>query len=293
MFPLLELPQEVVEGVYALVTGGEERRALRLVSRRSKALVDGRVSAVVLPTGVPGFHYRLELPPLAVLCAAPWSLRKLDLHELPLSLAKLGHLTAAAWPLLEVLSLRGCAIEPDTGSILSKGAWPCLRSLDLGGNRLHDRGCEALASGAWPRLLDLNLSRNSCSWGGFGILAKRASGWSALQRLNLNGNCMGYRNGAGLHLLPWTGLRSLELEGNQLEDDQLAQLAASSLPQLRHLVLERNKSRPRGWQCCLDAAGAPSPTWTCLCSTWGATGRRRSRMPTGPTWKGWSSSAPG
>ena len=49
VFPLFDLPAEVVELVLGCVDGPEEKRALRLVCKRSCTSVDSRVVSITVP----------------------------------------------------------------------------------------------------------------------------------------------------------------------------------------------------------------------------------------------------
>ena len=71
-FPLFDLPAEAVERVLALVAELEDRRALRLVCKRTRAAVDGAVVGVVrvFPAGV----QHLGAPHMLALAKAPWHL---------------------------------------------------------------------------------------------------------------------------------------------------------------------------------------------------------------------------
>ena len=77
-FPLFDLPDEAVELVHASVGDLEERRALRLVCRRSRACVDRRVVAVkrLYEANVE----ELDESELATLVQAPWQLLRLEVE---------------------------------------------------------------------------------------------------------------------------------------------------------------------------------------------------------------------
>ena len=73
--PLFDLPDAAVELVLGFVDGLEDKRALRLVCKRSRASVDGRVEAVENEDNVES-----EQLQLAALVQAPWKLQRLDLN---------------------------------------------------------------------------------------------------------------------------------------------------------------------------------------------------------------------
>ena len=259
MFSLLELPQEVLDAVVALVEGRQDRRALRLASPRTRAVVDAAVSAVVhpKPPGAPpgGAHYAVELPaPVPVLCAAPWSLHRLVLTHLKLTLGDVSALAAqtrSAWPLLEELSLENCSVGDAGVRALRTGSWACLKHLNLNGDGLPSLGDAAaadLAGAALPNLESLELRGAALTAQGAAHLARVA--WPKLQRLDLthselsvqapSARVLGAEGAAALSRGAWPDLRHLELNLQMLGDAGLAALATAAWPKLQRLDIHRN-----------------------------------------------------
>ena len=242
MFPLLELPREVLEAVYALVDGPEDRRALRRVSHRSKALVDSAVSAVVHLKAPGGNIYAVNLPPVSVLCAAPWSLRRLVLFHLRPTLLDMDALSSAAWPLLEELSLENCCVGNAGVTALRNGAWPGLRVLNLSDNALGDAAAAELAAGEWPNLERLELREAHLTAKGAAHLA--SARWPKLQLLDVSRrvqvvNCLGAEGAAALSQGHWPDLRQLRLAAQCVKPEGLAALATAAWPKLESLDLSQ------------------------------------------------------
>ena len=78
-FPLFDLPAEAVELVLGSVDGREDKRALRLVCKRSRAAVDSRVVAVRYQ-----FYLGTVGEQLPALVRAPWKLQRLFLNDITL-----------------------------------------------------------------------------------------------------------------------------------------------------------------------------------------------------------------
>ena len=129
--PLFDLPDEAVELVHASVGDLEDRRALRLVCRRSRACVDRRVVAVTRLNG--SDDEELDESQLAALVQAPWRLLRLVLDRAFLPPGGAATLVAADWPLQE-LTLYNSLPTPAEGTALLAAAaarWPNLRKLTL------------------------------------------------------------------------------------------------------------------------------------------------------------------
>ena len=134
MFPLLDLPAVAVDLVHASVEAEEDKKALRLVSRRSRALVDRGVVALAYPRPPEAL---LEM--LHTLVGAPWhNLQSLDLSR---SRGEVGSTGAA---------LLASAV----------GRWPLLQKLNLDSAQLGPAGAAALATAEWQNLRELNIASN-------------------------------------------------------------------------------------------------------------------------------------
>ena len=176
-FPLFSLPSEAAELVHDFVGDLEDKRALRLVCKRSRALVDRRVVAVKAEGGARQGLWK-------ALLAAPWRLLRLDLaggcltasaakalaaapnwaglQTLTLSHKRLGSkgaaaLAAAHWPALEELALSNAGMDDGAAAALASSRWAHLKKLDLSFHGLTLKGAKALASGARPELETLDL----------------------------------------------------------------------------------------------------------------------------------------
>ena len=181
-FPLFNLPAEAVELVLGCVDGLEDKRALRLVCKRTRASVDSRVVAVE-----GGRWFQDEEPmgelQLSALVRAPWKLQRLDLSGRELGDAGAASLAAAAWPSLQRLCLGGNRLGPAGAESLAAAAWPSLQMLWLGKNNLYPAGAAALAAAHFPALRVLGLFWNSL--GDAGAAALAAAHFPALQSLTL------------------------------------------------------------------------------------------------------------
>ena len=212
-FTLFDLPDEAVELVLGAVDDLEDKRALRLVCKRTCASVDSRVVAVFSTSGNLLDNYGNPLDnygnPLVKsgwlqdLVRAPWQFQTLDLsskdglmledEDMDIAFGDqlddedVQCLAAAAWPDLLELDLNfNCLIRPD----LAAARWPALRKLELRHNMLDDQGAKLLAAGAWPALEVLDLWCNHLGDAGAASLA--AGRWPALKKLDLTiGNFIG------------------------------------------------------------------------------------------------------
>ena len=155
-----------------LVNHREDKRALRLVCKRTRASVDSRV------VGVRG-GYRLYPPEplgelqLSALVRAPWQLQRLYLSNIKLGDADAAVLAAAPWPSLRELNLNINNLGPVCAAALAAAAWPSLRVLELGANSLGDAGAAALAAARFPALQSLFLFANGISSEGRALLQAR------------------------------------------------------------------------------------------------------------------------
>ena len=197
-FPLFDLPAEAVELVLGCVESMEDKRALRLVCKRTRASVDSRVVAV--KDGIHGEP--LSKLQLNALVQAPWQLRLLDLSH-----RKLGDAGAAA---------------------LAAARWPALQRRWLDNNSLGPAGAASLAAAHLPALQVLGLQENSLGNAGAASLA--AARWPALQSLRLGYNSLGPAGAASLAAARLPALRVLSLQRNSLRDAGAASLAAAVWP---------------------------------------------------------------
>ena len=102
-FPLFDLPDEALELVLGLVGDLEDRRALRLVAKRSRAIVDGGVVAVSKTGELTKRGAVIPVAQLSALAGAPWQLLSLKLVRCGLVTSGVVALAAAAWPGLQRL----------------------------------------------------------------------------------------------------------------------------------------------------------------------------------------------
>ena len=186
MFPLFDLPPEAVELVHGFVDGPEDKRALRLVCKRSRALLDRHVVAVdyfYSPQYWSRDSIRSELPTLV---KAPWQLLRLDLHSCGLKDPGAASLAAAHWPHLQELGLAGNYIGPAGAASLAAARWPALQMLSLNDNDVGNWGAASLAAARWPALQELGLQLNLLDDAGAAALA--AAHWPALRKMWLFAN---------------------------------------------------------------------------------------------------------
>ena len=133
-FPLMDLPPEAVERVYASVATKRDRNSLRLVSKRSCALVDRGVTAVrrYSLVGAGFWHASVALGSL------PWRhLRTLELPDCGFSGSWAESLVRADIQELQHLRLRVNRLGPRGAGVLARGYWPLLETLDLDTFTLH------------------------------------------------------------------------------------------------------------------------------------------------------------
>lgn len=104
MFPLFELPSEAVELVLHSVKVLEEKRALRLVCKRTCAYLDRRVHVISIERP----PWKMDEVQMSALATAPWNLKDLNL-----SLAHIGAIVASTmaprrWPQQTGPRSKGC-----------------------------------------------------------------------------------------------------------------------------------------------------------------------------------------
>ena len=186
-FPLFDLPAEAVELVLGCVDGLQDKRALRLVCKRTRAAVDSRVVAVR------GGHSGAQL---SALVQAPWQLQCLYLTGRTLVPADATTLVAARWPALQVLDLGFSNVGGVGAAALSAAHWPALETLTIDRNGLGAAGAASLAAALLPALQELYLNANRL--GDAGVAALAAGSWPALRRLDLCAN--GVRNAGAASL---------------------------------------------------------------------------------------------
>ena len=243
VFPLFDLPPQAVELVLASVDDLEDKRALRLVCKRSRASVDSRVVAVKDSRQYPIYIWRpytyMEAPvgerQLSALVRAPWQLQRLELSRRLLGDTGAASLAAAHWPALRVLELGRNSLGAAGAAALAVAHWPALQELWLGGNRLGAAGVASLAAAHYPALLKLDLSHNRL--GDAGAAALAAARWTAVQELCLSGNNLGPMGAASLAAARWPALQELHLEMNHIGDAGAVALAAAHWPALQRMRL--------------------------------------------------------
>ena len=178
-FPLFDLPPEAVELVLRCVGDPGDKRALRLVCKRTCASVDGSVVAVKNLSGRPPIVPGIEQ--LSVLVRAPWQLLRLELRSCRLDDAGAASLAAACWSSLQEISLVSNNLGPEGAASLAAAHFPALYKLDLGRNSLGDAGVASLAAAHFPALQELDLSSHSA--GPAGVASLAAAHFPALRRL--------------------------------------------------------------------------------------------------------------
>ena len=201
--------------MHASVHGLEERRALRLVCRQSRALVDGRISSASAKAG--------------------WA-------DPPLAEARLLTLTQSPWRLLR-LELGGCGIDAAGAAALAAAAWPGLLALGLSGHRLGNAGVATLAAAHWPLLQHLNL--NAATAGlfialGYATRQRRRwqqTKWTDLRGLHLRDSEFGDAGVAALVTAAFPRLEKLDIRGLRLTGPGMAALAGAAWPCLEELVV--------------------------------------------------------
>ena len=137
-----------MELVLGCVKGPKDKRALRLVCKRTRASVDSRVVTVVdgrWPAEPLG-----ERQLLSALVRAPWQLQRLDLNSRKLGEAGAAALAAAAWPSLQTLWLSENSLGPAGAASLAAAAWPLLQVLWLNKNSLGPAGAASLVLASPP-----------------------------------------------------------------------------------------------------------------------------------------------
>ena len=161
-FPLFDLPDEAVELVLSLVGDPEDKRALRLVCKRSRASVDSRVVAVLYWALKPGAEDEPEdEDDLGALVRAPWLLQDLKFICSSLFDAGAASLAAAHWPGLQELWLESKNLGAAGAAALAAATWPALKKLVLSDSSLGNAGAASLAAAHWPALQVLLLDSNS------------------------------------------------------------------------------------------------------------------------------------
>ena len=224
VFPLFDLPPEAVELVLGFVEDLEDKRALRLAGKRSRAVVDAAVVAVKREGGD---DEALDQTHLSALVGAPWRLLKLELRRLRISAAGAAALAAADWRSLQGVHLHGASLGDEGAAALAAAAWPDLQLLDLSDNNI------ALAEAHWPGLRELVLPYNF----GVGAVALSAARWTRIQRLDLTECNVGASGAAALAAADWPSLRSLSLGAWLLGNEGAIALAGAEWPRLEHLSL--------------------------------------------------------
>lgn len=152
--------------------------ALRLASKRSRAVVD---------RGVQGVYGRAtaDRPLTSALYCAPWRLRRVSLFDVHVFLAP--YVSRPAWQATLVsLRLVSCGLQPEDLACLCSMNLSALEDLALGFNpMLSTRGrVDPMAEADWPRLKQLDLRRTGTT----SVEALLRARWTALESLSLGGN---------------------------------------------------------------------------------------------------------
>ena len=184
-FPLLDLPLETVELALGSVLGLEDRRALRLACKKSRAIIDRSV------TKVERASKHVSGRELSTPLRAPWRLQTLHLTGGGLGPVAAAALAAAAWPRLAELALDNNSIGCAGAAQLAAGQWPALERLSLVDSGVGTVGAASLAAGHWPRLQGFSLAENSVGSAGAAALAAASKRWTALLDLELSNNGIG------------------------------------------------------------------------------------------------------
>jgi len=145
------------------------------------------------------------------------------------------------------LSVRG-QVGPELAALLTKHAAKLghVTHLDLEGCKLGSEGAKHLAaSGAFERVTHLDL--RGCMIDGEGMEALASAPLMAgLVELSLGSNALGPRGGEALAKAPLEGVRRLDLDRAELEDEGVAAVAKASMPALEEVVLQSTGAGPLG-----------------------------------------------
>lgn len=284
-FPLFDLPAKAVELVHGFVTRREDRRALRLTCKESRALVDRDIVAV--KKRYLGFSVEEEYGPLMfaddedielntiraedmdALVKAPWLLLRLELaYSLGPGMA--ARLAEADWPTLQELHLTHSTLcggfrEADIAA-LAAANFRDLRKLTLANNGLTAVGAAAaLAAADWPRLESLDLTEFKLNGAGMAALAKGR--WPCLKTLKLARNWGGDKGVAALAKGSFPCLESLVLSECYMGRRGIAALASASWArQLQSLDLSHNTTSGNIAEAAEKPLLAPlaACSWPCL-----------------------------
>ena len=154
-FPLESLPDGILALVVDHLSGAADKKALRRVCRRLRALVDSKVSKIELPS------LYVSTPSNLDEVAARWpALRVLHLPGLPSAAGPaLARATCAS---LEELGFSYEKIAEDAVMALAVAMtrMPNLRALDCSCTHLSDAGVQALAQVKCPSLEAIDLREN-------------------------------------------------------------------------------------------------------------------------------------
>jgi Ran GTPase-activating protein (RanGAP) involved in mRNA processing and transport len=259
---MLSLSDELIIMLFAGVECKGDKKALRLVSRRARDLVDAGVTQANVHTGSPdtGLGVVRRWPALSWL--------RVHFGHAP-SQEELRAVLGAPLTSLTYLEFSAAAGSgPECLAALAAAApgWRALRSLSLShGPQYGDAVVQALMPHACIHLEELDLCRNGL--GPAAAAALSAAGWTAalsLRRLSLCDNpLLGDAGTAALAQGAWPCLESLHLSGTGLGPAGAGALAAGrqAWPALQALSLDDNcgLAGSAGVQALLGAA-----VWTAL-----------------------------
>lgn len=239
----LDTLQQIPRLAQTLLQDSKTANAVGRTCRTAQAVICEHVTSItLLEANGHGTQYQVEAMEKLVKCRWPY-LHKLNLkYRATLNDAAVAVLARANWPHLAVLDLSRNNLSASSFSYLIEGRWPKLHTLDLSHNRVGSSGMTSLSEGNWPLLQTLKL--NDCHLHGFELskdaaekLADRK--WQQLQHLELGFNFLS----TGVLQFPGTllsGLTSLDLSRNRLQDDAILGLSPVGLPDLVRLVLAHN-----------------------------------------------------
>ena len=161
------------------------------------------------------------------------------------------HLADSDWPALTALNLRKNSLSTAALAQLVKADWPMLQELDISFNQLQ-RGTgfmHQLAQAPWTALQELNISSNML--GVKDAMQLGRLGCKPLTRLNI-ARCFRHLEAADVtqamrHFAAgeWPELKALNVSGNSLSSEAIAELAKGAWPELQSLDASFNELQ---WQ---------------------------------------------
>lgn len=248
---LASLPMQIIQKIISQLRQ-EDRKQLRLVSRRLRETVDENITKITI--------HEWELDDAEV-SAAPavhlinnwkrWPALKSLMAESDFDGINIDPLSSA-WPCLEELDLVGCRLGPAGGAVLARGVenWPNLRKLGLRSNIGIDPIIIALSRVVLPLLEDFTIDRNPLGVNGSAALAVAASNWPLLRGLTIDQANLGDDGLYEMLNSEFSYLDELDLANNGLTPEACKVLVrkAQNLPSLTLLNLSLNALGSAGLQ---------------------------------------------